>query len=125
MLNNIYRSKNFFAVPFLVNYLKSFHTWWSGASDKKETFIFPLLNFYPQFGKLDLYLQIYLFSEALKLIKEINGNPAKAPQLKRAYEIMFGLTEVLIEAAPTILIQVVIMCEHPRHKTLNPKGTNH
>ena len=63
-------------------------------------------------------------SEALKLIKKINRDPAKAPQLIRAYEMMFGLTEVLIEAAPTILIQVVIWCSHPRHKTLNPKGTD-
>ena len=59
------------------------------------------------------------------MIKEINGNPARAPQLIRAYEMMFGLTEVLIEAAPTILIQVVLWSSHPRHKTLNPKGTKY
>ena len=61
----------------------------------------------------------------MKLIKEINGDPSKAPQLIRAYEMMFGLTEVLIEAAPTIFIQVVIMTSHPRYKTLNPKGTKY
>ena len=61
----------------------------------------------------------------MKLIKEINGDPSKAPQLIRAYEMMFGLTEVLIEAAPTILIQVVIMCDNHRQKTLNIKPNGH
>ena len=65
------------------------------------------------------YLQTSHLSEALKLIKEINRDPARAPQLIRAYEMMFGLTEVLIEAAPTIFIQVVMMTGHPRHNTLN------
>ena len=62
-------------------------------------------------------------SEALKLIKKINRDPAKAPQLIREYEMLYGLTEVLIEAAPTVLIQVVMMSGHPRHKTLNLKVT--
>ena len=64
-------------------------------------------------------------SEALKLIKKINRDPAKAPQLIREYEMLYGLTEVLIEAAPTILIQVVMMSGHPRHKILilNPEVT--
>ena len=43
-----------FTVPFLLSYFKSFYTWWSEASNKKLTFIFPLLNLYPQYGKLDL-----------------------------------------------------------------------
>ena len=44
-----------FAVPFLLSYFKSFYTWWSEASNKKLTFILPLLNLYPQYGKLDLW----------------------------------------------------------------------
>ena len=60
-------------------------------------------------------------SEALKLIKKINRDPAKAPQLIREYEMLYGLTEVLIEAAPTILILVVMQSGHPRHKTLKQK----
>ena len=60
-------------------------------------------------------------SEALKLIKKINRDPAKAPQLIREYEMLYGLTEVLIEAAPTILIQVVMLWGHPRQKTLKSK----
>ena len=43
-----------FTVPFLLSYFKSFYTWWSEASKKKLTFIFPLLNWYPQYGKLNL-----------------------------------------------------------------------
>ena len=60
-------------------------------------------------------------SEAVKLIKKINRDPAKAPQLIREYEMLYGLTEVLIEAAPTILILVVMQSGHPRHKTLKQK----
>ena len=41
-----------FTVPFLLAYFKNFYTWWSVASNKKLTFILPLLNLYPQFGKL-------------------------------------------------------------------------
>ena len=53
------------------------------------------------------------FSEAVKLILDLWRNPAKAPELIRAYEIMFGLTEVLIEAGPTTLIIVVILYREP------------
>ena len=53
------------------------------------------------------------FSEAVKLILDLWRNPAKAPELIRAYEIMFGLTEVLIEAGPTTLITVVILYREP------------
>ena len=47
------------------------------------------------------------------MILELWRNPAKAPELIRAYEIMFGLTEVLIEAGPTTLIIVVILYREP------------
>ena len=53
MLDIMY--KDYFAVPFLLSYFKSFYTWWSEASNKKLTFIFPLLNWYPQYGKLNLW----------------------------------------------------------------------
>ena len=44
---------------------------------------------------------------------ELWRNPTKAPELIRAYEIMFGLTEVLIEAGPTTLIILVILVRDP------------
>ena len=43
------------------------------------------------------------------MIFKVMMNPAKSPKLTRAYEIMFGFTEVFIEAVPTVLIQIVIL----------------
>ena len=52
---------------------------------------------------------LYLFTEAVKFISELRKNLSKALELTRAYERMFCLTEVFIEAVPTVLIQVVIL----------------
>ena len=38
-------------VPFLLNYVACWYTFYREARYKKYTFIFPLLNLYPQFGK--------------------------------------------------------------------------
>ena len=43
------------SVPFLLAYLKNFHTWFCEDNNKKDTFVIPLLNLYPQFGKKYLY----------------------------------------------------------------------
>ena len=37
--------------PFLLNYFVCFITFFRKVKNKKYTFIFPLLNIYPQFGK--------------------------------------------------------------------------
>lgn len=37
-------------VPFLLNYLACWYTFFEEERSKKYTFIFPLLNLYPQFG---------------------------------------------------------------------------
>ena len=42
------------SVPFLLAYFKNFHTWFCEDNNKKDTFIFPFLNLYPQFGKIYL-----------------------------------------------------------------------
>ena len=38
-------------IPFLLSYIACFLTWARLNKNKKKTFIFPLLNIYPQFGK--------------------------------------------------------------------------
>ena len=38
-------------VPFLLNYVACWYIFYRDAKYKKYTFIFPLLNLYPQFGK--------------------------------------------------------------------------
>ena len=37
-------------IPFCLNYIFCFITFFRLGTDKKKTFIFPLLNLYPQFG---------------------------------------------------------------------------
>ena len=41
-------------VPFLLNYVACWYTFYREARYKKYTFIFPLLNLYPQFGKTNI-----------------------------------------------------------------------
>ena len=53
-----------FSVPFLFAYIKNLYTWWTEAFNKKQTFMLPLLNLYPQFGKpksKSFYLYYSLF----------------------------------------------------------------
>ena len=41
-------------VPFLLNYIVSFITWWRNDKNKKISFIFALLNLYAPYGKFVL-----------------------------------------------------------------------
>ena len=54
-------------IPFLFNYLICFLTWWRLEKRRKETFLFPLVNMYAQFGRLwiteiEVYFCLMLFS---------------------------------------------------------------
>ena len=42
-------------VAFLLNYVVCWYTFYREARYKKYTFIFPLLNLYPQFGRIHSY----------------------------------------------------------------------
>ena len=46
-----YKMATAMLTPFLLNYLVCFITFLRKEKNKKFTFIFPLLNIYPQFGK--------------------------------------------------------------------------
>ena len=48
-------------VPFLLNYVVCWYTFCREARYKKYTFIFPLLNLYPQFGKTHFKGKIFGF----------------------------------------------------------------
>ena len=48
-------------VAFLLNYVVCWYTFYREARYKKYTFIFPLLNLYPQFGKTHFKGQIFGF----------------------------------------------------------------
>lgn len=42
-------------IPYLFNYLISFHTWWRLEKKREKTFIFPLINMYAQLGRCANY----------------------------------------------------------------------
>ena len=48
-------------VPFLLNYVACWYAFYREARYKKYTFIFPLLNLYPQFGKTHFKGKIVVF----------------------------------------------------------------
>ena len=53
-------------LPFLLNYIVSFLTWWRNDTNKKTSFIFALLNFYAPYGKFFFregeVMQCFLFN---------------------------------------------------------------
>ena len=50
------------AVPFLLNYVASFVTWYRMEKKKVWTFVLPLLNVYPIFGNT-----IFMFSHIFNI----------------------------------------------------------
>ena len=47
-------------LPFLLNYVVCLYTFFRQERTKKYTFIFALLNFYPQFGKRKVLILDYI-----------------------------------------------------------------
>merc|ERR1711988_1470146 len=79
-------------MPFLLNYIVCFYTFFRLTTNRKRyTFIFPLLNLYPQY-------------EAAKLIKSIYKDPVKGKKEKKEFDQNIGLHEVFLESVPTALI---------------------
>ena len=76
---------------FLLNYLMCFLAWYRKEQEKLETFIFPLMNIYPQFC-------------AGRVIKELWFNPMKGLKLKRNLDSDLSQLEVCLEAVPTVII---------------------
>ena len=101
-------------VPFLLNYVACWYTFYREARYKKYTFIFPLLNLYPQFGKTHhrgiSFLHIKI-SEASRIVYTLYKDPAKGRQIKKIFDQNIGLHEVFLEAVPTTFIITVIWLE--------------
>ena len=102
-------------VPFLLNYVACWYTFYREARYKKYTFIFPLLNLYPQFGKTHFKEKIVGFFflhinilEASRIVYTLYKDPAKGRQIKKIFDQNIGLHEVFLEAVPTTLIITVI-----------------
>ena len=89
-------------VPFLLNYIVSFITWWRNDTNKKISFIFALLNLYAPYGKFvlggwgscNVFCTIIL--EAVKVVWMLLKNPREGQQMKRRYEENIGLHEVFL-----------------------------
>merc|ERR1719471_1277313 len=84
-------------MPCLLNYIVCFYTFFRLTTNRKRyTFIFPLLNLYPQY-------------EAAKLIYSIYKDPVKRYLSKEDYDQNIGLHEMILESVPTTLIIFVIL----------------
>merc|ERR1711988_2005594 len=96
-------------MPFLLNYIVCFYTFFRLTSSKKKYFfIFPLLDLYPQY-------------EAAKLIYFIYKDPVKGKKEKRDFDQNISLHEVFLEAVPTTVIITVIWFKEGR--TIFRNGT--
>ena len=75
-------------VPFLLNYMAGWYTWYK--VDKKKKFTWPacLLGLYPQL-------------RAANVIRELWRNPRRGLAKKRKFERGVGQVEVFLEAVPT------------------------
>ena len=78
-------------VPFLLNYMMGWYTWYK--VDKKKKFTWPacLLGVYPQL-------------RAANIIRELWRNPIRGLAKKRKFERDVGQVEVFLEAVPTTYI---------------------
>ena len=78
--------------------------------NKIRTFILPLLNVYPIFGKnIHVSNQIHFLTslinlDAVILIQNIKRNPSNAASLKMEHFSNIEVTEVFLEATPTTFV---------------------
>ena len=80
-------------------------------SNKKFTFIFPLLNLYAPYGKKFLQMLNYFISfisEALKFVIFLLKQPKKGQKMKKIYEEEVAFHEVFLEAVPTALVMTIL-----------------
>jgi len=82
-------------IPFLLNYIVCFITFLRKEKNKKFTFIFALLNIYPQF-------------EAARIIYLLVKNPAEGKKKKKIFDQDIGLLETYLESVPSAFIITVI-----------------
>jgi len=66
-------------VPFLLNYFACWYTFFRNARYKTYTFIFPLLNLYPQFGKTNFKGKIFGFFIPIFRGFESSLHPVQGP----------------------------------------------
>ena len=101
-------------VPFLLNYIMAFVTWWRLDNNKKFSFIFALLNLYAPYGKFIFNRHIFfilVLLEAVKTVVMLWTNPREGQKMKMRYEKQIGLMEVFLEAVPTCLVMTILMAK--------------
>ena len=82
-------------IPFMLNYILSWLAWTRLERNKQATFIWPVLNLYPQY-------------RAVQVVKLFWTDSERALEEKRELEREFSLTEVFMESIPTTFIITII-----------------
>merc|ERR1719510_2324590 len=85
-------------IPFLLNYVFCWITFLRKEKNKKFTFIFALLNIYPQF-------------EAARIIYLLVKKPSEGKEKKKIFDQDLGLFETCLESVPSAFIMTVIFVE--------------
>merc|ERR1719341_1914896 len=83
-------------VPFLLNFMAGWYTWYKVDKKKKFTWLACLLGLYPQL-------------RAANIIRELWRNPRRGLAKKRKFERDVGQVEVFVEAVPTTYIMTYNM----------------
>ena len=109
-------------LAFLLNYLLSWVTWARLDTNKKWSFIFPLIHCYKQFGGtklISLFKYYYLYIlEAFQIICLIWRSPDKGMKKKKEYVQSVAMHETFMESVPTFLIMVFLMVQAFNDQTL-------
>ena len=103
--------------PFLLNYIVCFITFLRKEKNKKFTFIFALLNIYPQFSMDNqsiskrgiIRIIIFNISEAARIIHILVKNPSEGRKKKKIFDQDVGLFETCLESVPSAFIITIIL----------------
>ena len=99
-------------LPILLNYLVSWYIYLGRDRNIRYTFIFPLLNIYPQFGKnIISFSKLILsgFLEAFKLICSTYQDPLKGKKQRKEFDRVIGLHQPFLQSVPSALVMTLIM----------------
>ena len=102
-------------IPFLLNYVVCFITFLRKEKNRKHTFIFALLNIYPQFGTYEqssreiIGIIIFNISVVARIIYLLVKKPSEGQKEKKIFDQEVGLMETCLESVPTVFIMIIII----------------
>ena len=101
-------------IPFLLNYVVCFITFLRKEKNRKHTFIFALLNIYPQFGTYEqssreiIGIIIFNISVVARIIYLLVKKPSDGQKEQKIFDQEVGLMETCLESVPTVFIMIII-----------------